>query len=85
MTAPSMVQAEDRVHRIGQKSDSVLAQYLIFENSIESDVMSVFNDRFADLTEVLDDNKQTMFEVEEKLNKEILARYKKRKKLSISA
>jgi SWI/SNF-related matrix-associated actin-dependent regulator 1 of chromatin subfamily A len=85
MTAPSMVQAEDRVHRIGQKSDSVLAQYLIFENSIESDVMSVFNDRFANLTEVLDDNKQTMFEVEEKLNKEILARYKKRKKLSISA
>lgn len=82
-TAPSMVQAEDRVNRIGQQSECTYAQYLIFENSIDSDMMEVFNDRFAKLTEVIDGKlDEKMFKTDEDIDLEIIKMYSLRKGLT---
>jgi SNF2 family DNA or RNA helicase len=80
-TAPGMIQAEDRVNRIGQKADSIMAQYLLLENSIEEDAMVTFNRRAKNLSKVIDgDDSFTMFEKND-MDEEILSTYKKRKNL----
>lgn len=83
-TAPGMEQAEDRVHRLTQKADSVLAYYLIMENSIDEQQMEVLNKRNKDLKKVLDDKDEDLFssEKEEEFNKLVLAEYKKRKNIN---
>lgn len=50
-------QAEDRVHRIGQKSDSVNAWYLIAKNTIEEDIMELL-DKKAQIISAVIDNKE---------------------------
>jgi len=82
-TAPGMIQAEDRVHRLTQKADSVLAYYLVMENSIDEQQMEVLNKRNNDLKKVLDDKEEDLFstEKEEEFNKLVLAEYKKRKNI----
>lgn len=82
-TAPGMEQAEDRVHRIGQEADSVLAYYLIMENSIDEQIMEVLNKRNNDLKMVLNGQAENLFEPkkEEEFSKLILAEYKKKKKI----
>ena len=73
-------QAEDRVHRISQKADSVLAYYLILEGSIEQDIMATLERRNHDQKLVLDGTEvNNLFEVD--MNKDILNSYKKRKNL----
>lgn len=47
-------QAEDRVHRISQKADSITAQYLVAEGTIEEEIMAILDRKMADLSEVLD-------------------------------
>lgn len=81
MTAPQHLQAEDRVHRIGQKADSVLAQYLILEDSIEQDCMNTLNKRAKHLEAVLDGkyDSQDMFKMEEDMSEDIIKEYKRRK------
>ena len=81
MTAPQHLQAEDRVHRIGQKADSVLAQYLILEDSIEQDCMNTLNKRAKHLEAVLDGkyDSQDMFKMEEDMSDDIIKEYKRRK------
>ena len=83
-TAPGMEQAEDRVHRIGQEADSVLAYYLIMENSIDEQIMEVLNRRNKDLKQVLNNKEEDLFtEVKEKeFSKLILDEYKKKKKIA---
>ena len=78
-TAPSMAQCEDRVHRISQKADSVLAYYLTMENSIDEQIMEVLNKRNNDIKMVIDNQSEDLFsEVEEKeFSKLILDEYKK--------
>ena len=78
-----MEQAEDRVHRISQTADSVLAYYLIMEDSIDEQQMIVLNKRNKDLKKVIDDKDEDLFsEVkEEEFNKLILDEYKKKKNL----
>lgn len=82
-TAPGMEQAEDRVHRIGQEADSVLAYYLIMENSIDEQIMKVLNRRNKDLKKVLNDEDEDLFAPEEEFNfaKLILDEYIQDKKL----
>ena len=80
-TAPQHLQAEDRVHRIGQKADSVLAQYLILEDSIEQDCMNTLNKRAKHLEAVLDGkyDSQDMFKIEDDMSEDIIKEYKRRK------
>lgn len=47
-------QAEDRVHRIGQKSDSVTAYYLIAGNTIEERILEMLDSKRKILDGVLD-------------------------------
>ncbi len=70
-------QAEDRVHRIGQSADSVMAYYLILDNSIEEDVMSTLEKRAKDMKLVMDGNIITT--VFEDISKEIIDLYRKRR------
>ena len=81
MTAPQHLQAEDRVHRIGQEADSVLAQYLILEDSIEQDCMNTLNKRAKHLDAVLDGkyDSQDMFKIEDDMSEDIIKEYKRRK------
>ena len=83
-TAPGMEQAEDRVHRIGQEADKVLAYYLIMENSIDEQIMQVLNRRNKDLKKVLNDEDEDLFSPtkEEEFNKLVLQEYKKHKNIA---
>lgn len=81
-TAPGHLQAEDRVHRIGQTADCVEATYLILENSIEQDSVTTLNKRAHDLEAVIDGTiSSDMFEVEDDMSIATLKEYKKRKNL----
>lgn len=83
-TAPGMEQAEDRCHRIGQRADSVLAYYLIMENTIDEQIMEVLNKRNKDLKRVLNDEDEDLFESTKELefSKLILEEYKKAKNIA---
>jgi SWI/SNF-related matrix-associated actin-dependent regulator 1 of chromatin subfamily A len=83
-TAPGMEQAEDRVHRIGQTADSVLAYYLVLENSIDEQIMEILNRRNKDLKRVMNDEDEDLFEPkkEKEFSELILAEYKKKKQIA---
>ena len=81
-TFPQHCQAEDRVHRIGQTADSVMAYYLILENSIEQDIMNTLERRNRDLKKVMNnENDASLFNAEDK-QEEVLAQNKKRKNIN---
>ena len=78
-TAPQHEQAEDRIHRIGQKADSVTAYYLTLEDSIDESIMETLNQRNKDMKKVMDDqNDVDMFGNDTDFNNAILTTYKKR-------
>lgn len=83
-TAPGMEQAEDRVHRIGQTADSVLAYYLVLENSIDEQIMEILNKRNKDLKRVMNNEDEDLFESkkEKEFSELILAEYKKKKQIA---
>lgn len=83
-TAPGMEQAEDRVHRIGQTADSVLAYYLVLENSIDEQIMEILNRRNKDLKRVMNNEDEDLFEPkkEKEFSELILAEYKKKKQIA---
>jgi SWI/SNF-related matrix-associated actin-dependent regulator 1 of chromatin subfamily A len=83
-TAPGMEQAEDRVHRIGQTADSVLAYYLVLENSIDEQIMEILNKRNKDLKRVMNNEDEDLFEPkkEKEFSELILAEYKKKKQIA---
>ena len=47
-------QAEDRIHRIGQKADSVMAYYLLAQNTIEEDIAELIDTKRKILDQILD-------------------------------
>jgi SWI/SNF-related matrix-associated actin-dependent regulator 1 of chromatin subfamily A len=49
-----LLQAEDRVHRIGQKADSINAYYLIAKDTIEEKIMKLLDSKAQVLSQVLD-------------------------------
>ena len=73
-------QAEDRVHRIGQKADSVTAFYLILENSIDESIMKTLENHNKDMKMVMDDTDETMFIEQKDMSEEVIKDYKARKK-----
>lgn len=83
-TAPGMEQAEDRVHRIGQTADSVLAYYLVLENSIDEQIMEILNRRNKDLKRVMNNEDEDLFEPkkEKEFSELILSEYKKKKQIA---
>jgi SNF2 family DNA or RNA helicase len=72
-------QAEDRVHIIGQKADSIQAYYLILEDSIDNTIMEILNDRNRGIKQVL--NNESDVEMFSDMNKEIFKKYKERKRI----
>ena len=81
-SAPQHEQAEDRVHRIGQIADSVMAYYLILENSIEQDIMNTLERRNKDLKKVLNnEDEASLFNEQVEMKEAILKEYKKRKNI----
>jgi len=53
-TAAEHEQAEDRIHRIGQKADKIIAYYLIIQNSIDEDIIENIRVGYANQKQVLD-------------------------------
>lgn len=81
-TAPQHEQAEDRVHRIGQTADSVMAYYLVLDNSIDTDAMTTLERRNKDLKKVLNgEDDASMFDYTGDMTEEILKAFKKRKNI----
>lgn len=81
-TATQHEQAEDRVHRIGQKSDSVMAYYLVLNNSIETDLMTTLNRRNRDIKKLMDNEENAeLFSDAGDFNESVLLEYKRRKNL----
>ena len=66
-------QAEDRVHRIGQKADSVMAYYLVGSHTIEEEIATLIDKKRKVMDAVLD-GKDTE---EEALLSELLSKYRK--------
>lgn len=71
------VQFEDRVHRIGQESDSVFAYYLILPNSVDEECMAIVNNKYSIVNKVLD-NKDNTDIFEDSFLKVLLKKYSKR-------
>lgn len=80
-TAPQHEQAEDRVHRIGQQADSVMAYYLILEDSIEQDIMTTLERRNKDMKKVLNNENDVSLFGDGDLTEGALIEYKKRKNI----
>lgn len=80
-TAPGMIQAEDRVHRIGQRADCVMAQYLLLEDSVEEDAMATLNRRAKNLSKVMDGVDDVEMFVKDDMNEDILKTYRSRKNI----
>ena len=53
-TAAEHEQAEDRIHRISQKADSVIAYYLIAQGTIDEDIIEHIKTGYANQKQVLD-------------------------------
>jgi SNF2 family DNA or RNA helicase len=47
-------QAEDRIYRIGQKSDSVNIYYLLAENTIEEQIAKLIDEKRKVITSIVD-------------------------------
>lgn len=54
-SAGKMVQAEDRIHRVGQ-TEMVNIWYLVVANSIEQRIISILNRKMAMINAIIDDN-----------------------------
>lgn len=68
-TSSDHIQAEDRVHRIGQEGDSVSCYYLIGADTIEEDIVKLIQKKHKVISEILDGG---MIESEDKLFDEFL-------------
>jgi len=68
-------QFEDRVHRIGQEADSVLAYYLIAPGTVEEDIIEIIQEKAKMLGQVLDGEQREF--VEEDVLKALLGRINK--------
>lgn len=75
-------QAEDRVHRIGQEADSVMAYYLVLNDSIEEDIMSTLEEHNADIKAVMNDTVETIWN-DDDFKQKVMNKYKNRKKFNL--
>lgn len=66
-------QAEDRVHRIGQKAESVEAYYMIAQGTIDEIIMGILDHKMKDISKIVDGKKVDRNELLCELKKEIEA------------
>jgi len=60
-TASQHEQAEDRIHRIGQEAEKVIAYYLIAQGTVEDDIIERLRLNYSNQKQVLDGEKNTDF------------------------
>lgn len=58
-TPADLFQAEDRIHRIGQKADKVTSYYLVAANTVEEDVAYIIEEKYKILGQILDGEEQS--------------------------
>jgi len=56
-----VVQAEDRIHRIGQEADSVFAEHLIVQGSVDEMIVNQLDSKSSIIGSVLDGDNAKMF------------------------
>ncbi len=75
-TPGEMIQAEDRVLRIGQTADKVTAWYLIAEDTVEEDIVKILDRKTKILSQVLDGKTVKESEDDDNLLTELLNKFK---------
>lgn len=76
-------QAEDRVHRIGQQADSVMAYYMIAKDTIEQKIMELLDEKRKILSQVLDGREVSQSSLLSELIKQYVPETKKVRRRSI--
>jgi SWI/SNF-related matrix-associated actin-dependent regulator 1 of chromatin subfamily A len=59
-----VVQAEDRIHRIGQEADSVFAEHLIVQGSVDEMIVNQLDSKSSIIGSILDSDNAKMFSEE---------------------
>jgi len=59
-----VVQAEDRIHRIGQEADSVFAEHLIVQGSVDEMIVNQLDSKASIIGSILDSDNAKMFSEE---------------------
>ena len=79
-TATQVNQCEDRVHRYGQKADSVFAYHLVAPGTTDADIMGMLQEKFEAGNQILDGRSRgNLFgEDFENFNAGLLAKYRRR-------
>ena len=77
-TAAQMVQAEDRIHRIGQEADKCTSYYLIVKDTIDEAPMESLSNHYADIQAVMNGDENAKFV---DIDNSMIAKVKQRKLL----
>lgn len=74
-TPADHIQAEDRIHRIGQKADSVLIYYLVARNTVEKDIMELLQEKYQIVKSILDgEGRYSIFDAEGNILPDLMKR-----------
>lgn len=77
-TAAQMIQAEDRIHRIGQEADKCTSYYLIVKDTIDEGPLETLSNHYADIQAVMNGDKNAHFV---DIDESMIATVKRRKLL----
>lgn len=77
-TAAQHMQAEDRIHRIGQTADLCMIYYLVVKDTVDEGPLESLSKHYADIAAVMDGNKNAQFV---DINESMIAKVKERKLL----
>jgi SNF2 family DNA or RNA helicase len=72
------MQAEDRIHRIGQTADRCIIYYLVVKDTVDEGPLESLSKHYADIAAVMDGNKNAQFV---DINESMIAKVKERKLL----
>ena len=78
-TPTDHLQAEDRIHRIGQDAEMVNIYYLVGFNTVEERITKIIDRKNNIVSEVVDGKENKVFFGEEDILKELTKQYKNRK------
>ena len=78
-TPTDHLQAEDRIHRIGQDAEMVNIYYLVGFNTVEERITKIIDRKNNIVSEVVDGKENKVFFGEENILKELTKQYKNRK------
>lgn len=77
-TAAQMIQAEDRIHRIGQEANKCTSYYLIVKDTIDEGPLETLSNHYADIQAVMNGDKNAQFV---DIDESMIATVKRRKLL----